>query len=43
MQRRLLLLIAFAAPFASSAAWAEQITVMAAASLTDALQALGAA
>lgn len=43
MQRRLLLLTALAVPFVSRAAWAEQVTVMAAASLTDAMQALGAA
>jgi len=43
MHRRLLLIAACAVPFASSTAWAEQVTVMAAASLTDALQALGAA
>jgi len=43
MHRRHLLLAACAASFASSAAWADQVTVMAATSLTDAMQALGAA
>jgi len=43
MHRRSLLIAGCAVPFASSTAWAEQVTVMAAASLVDAMQALGAA
>ncbi len=41
MERRELLLTACAAALVSSPAWADQVTVMAAASLTDAMQALG--
>ncbi len=43
MKRRDLLLTACAAALVSGPAWAEQVTVMAAASLTDAMQALGKA